>query len=357
MATTKTDRRGPRAITIHDVAELAGVSPSTVSKALNQAPHVTEATRQRVLAAADALQYRPNSIARSLKMKRTRTIGLVTDDLGDAFTMPMMRGVEIAASEAGFAVFLCNSYGEREREREHLDALIDKQVDGIILMSGYRVRERGQPAMRLHRLPLVYLYQYTREVSAPCIIPDDFGGGEIAARYLIDLGHTRIAMVNGPLHFEAAQRRHEGFRAAMGAAGLALEPDLVRGGDWSMTTGYRAVHELMASPYPPTAVFCASDVIAVGAVSAAYERQLRVPENVSIVGFDDRLLAVQAQPRLTTVALPLFEMGQEAGKLAVAAARGESLAHGVRRVECRIVVRETTLPLGRSARPSLPTWG
>jgi LacI family transcriptional regulator len=352
MATARSNRRRPKAVTIHDVARRAGVSPSTVSKALNDAPYVTEVTRRRVLAAADALQYRPNSIARSLKMKRTGTIGLITDDLGDAFTMPMMRGIEIAASDAGFAVFLCNSGGEPDRERDHLDTLIDKQVDGVILMSGYRVRERGQPALPVHPLPLVYLYQYTHEVSAPCIIPDDYGGGALAARYLIDLGHTRIAMVNGPLHFEASRRRHEGFLAAMEAAGLEIPPHLVRGGDWSMTTGYHAVHELMASPDPPSAFFCASDVIGIGAVSAAYERQFRIPEDISIVGFDNRLLASQAQPRLTTVALPLFEMGQEAGRLAVAAARGESVPHGVRTVACRLVVRDTTASFeGAALRP------
>lgn len=345
--TTKT-RRGPRTASIRDVALRAGVSLSTVSKALNGAPHVTPETRSRVLEAAAALGYRPNSIARSLKTKRTRTIGLVTDDLGDAFTMPMMRGVEIAASEAEVSVFLCNSYGERDGERVHLEALLDKQVDAIILMSGYRVRERAAPARALAGLPVVYLYQYTSEVQVPCIVPDDAGGGALAAEHLLELGHRRVAMINGPQHFQAARDRVAGFASALERAAVPWSGELLGGGEWSMVTGYRAAHRFLDRPEPPTAIFCASDVIALGAIAAAYERGLRVPEDLSIVGFDDRLLASQAQPPLTTVALPLFEMGRVAGAIAVGAPPAGVARAGLHTVPCSLVRRSTTAPPSRS---------
>jgi LacI family transcriptional regulator len=343
-------RIGHRAVSIRDVAQRAGVSPSTVSKALNGAPHVTTVTRNRVLEAAGALGYRPNSIARSLKTKRTRTIGLITDDLGDAFTMPMMRGVEIAASEAGVSVFLCNSYAEPERERSHLEALLDKQVDAIILMSGYRVRERGAPARVLEGLPVVYLYQYTSQVAVPCIVPDDVGGGALAAEHLLEMGHTRVAMVNGPPHFQAARDRVVGFRSVLERTGIGWHDDLVSGGDWSMVTGYQATRRFLERPVRPTAIFCASDVIAIGAIAAAYERQLRVPEDLSIVGFDDRPLASQAQPPLTTIALPLFEMGHIAGAIAVRAKPHGVPKIGTQTVPCSLVRRSTTAPPPHEAR-------
>ena len=341
-------RTGPRAASIRDVAEKAGVSPSTVSKALNNAPHVTPETRRRVLEAAAALSYRPNSIARSLKTKRTRTVGLVTDDLGDAFTMPMMRGVEIAASEAGVSVFLCNSYGERDGEQAHLEALLDKQVDAIILMSGYRVRERGAPARALTGLPVVYLYQYTNEVQVPSIVPDDTGGGVLAVEHLLELRHREIVMINGPQHFQAARDRAVGFRSALQRAGIDWHDELVSGGDWSMVTGYQAARRFLERPVPPTAIFCASDVIALGAIAAAYERQMRVPEDLSIVGFDDRLLASQAQPPLTTIALPLFEMGRVAGSIAVGSTPPGGQVVGLRTVPCSLVRRSTTAPPRRA---------
>ncbi len=145
----------PGRITIRDVAKLAGVSPATVSKVLNNARHVSGDAQNRVLRAVTKLGYQLNSIARSLKTKSTRTLGLVTDDLEGVFTMLLMRGVEEAASAQGFSVFLCNSYGEREKEKKHLSVLLNKQVDGVVLLSGYRVRERTGPALPLGTLPLV----------------------------------------------------------------------------------------------------------------------------------------------------------------------------------------------------------
>ena len=190
-------KRSSQAITIRDVAQLAGVSPATVSKVFNETSYVSVETKERVLAAIDKLNFRPNTIARSLKKQRTLTIGLVTDDLEGVFTMSMMRGVEQVASAEGFSVFLCNSYGDVQREKEHLDVLLAKQVEEIILLSGYRVRERGAPAFRLGSLPVVYLYQYTHDTNAPCVIPDDLGGGYLGTRHLLNQGRRRIGFING----------------------------------------------------------------------------------------------------------------------------------------------------------------
>src|SRR5215475_6495013 len=207
-----TDDKKSTNATILDVAKLAGVSKSTASKALNNQNYVSEETRVRVLDAARKLNFSPNQVAQSLKRKRTFTIGLITDDLEGLFTTSMLRGVEEAVSSKYFNVILCNSFGDAARERAHLEMLLTRQIDGIILLSGYRVRERGGPALRLDDIPVVYLYQYTTVLAAPCVIPDDLGGATLGAHHLIQLGRKRIAFINGPAHYEATHQRLDGYR-------------------------------------------------------------------------------------------------------------------------------------------------
>jgi LacI family transcriptional regulator len=329
-------------ITIRDVAQLAGVSPATVSKVMNDAPYVSEATRVRVRAAAEKLNFRPNSIARSLKMSRTSTLGLITDDLEGVFTLSMMRGVEEVASAQSFSVFLCNSYGDMARERAHLEMLIDKQVDGVILMSGYRVRPRGAPALSLGKIPVVYVYQYTQDVPVPCIVPDDFGGAVAATYHLLSLGRRRIGVINGPTHYEATQKRLAGVQQAHAEMGVGFDVGLVRVGKWYESSGYTLAHELMKMPQPPDALFCMSDSIAAGALDALKELSVRVPQDISLIGFDNRNFAAHQRPPLTTVALPLVEMGRLAGELLLEAIhdKGEQTA-ALHAVPCELVIRQS----------------
>ena len=328
-------------VTIHDVARLAGVSSATVSKALNNAPHVSAEARRRVQEAAAKLGFRPNGIARSLKARRTLTLGLITDDLEGVFTTAMARGVEEATSAQGFSVFLCNSYGDAARERAHLEVLMDKRVDGVILLSGYRVRERGAPALPLGSLPVVYLYQYTHDLPVPCIVPDDRGGGAIGTRHLIGLGRRRIAFINGPYHYEATYLRLEGYREALREAGLAWDPALVRTGKWYEDSGYDNARDLMALHEPPDAIFCASDSLAAGALDALRDLGVRVPEDVAVVGFDNRNFAAHQRPPLTSVALPLYEMGQLASELLLAAIAGTAAEPALVRVPCSLIQRRS----------------
>jgi LacI family transcriptional regulator len=332
---------GAARVTIHDVAQLAGVSPATVSKVLNDAPHVSRSARERVLNAVGKLEYRPNNIARSLKKQRTHTVGLITDDLKGVFTTPLMLGVEEAVSAEGFSVFLCNSHGEAARERAHLEVLLDKQVEGVILMSGYRVRERGLPALPLGALPNVYLYQYTRDGDAPSVIPDDRGGAAQGTLHLIGLGHRRIAFINGPHYYEATHLRLEGYQESLALKGIPYDPSLVRVGKWHEDSGYRLTHELMALREPPDSIFCASDSLAAGALDALHELGLRVPEDVAVLGFDNRDLAAHQRPPLSTVALPLYEMGKLAGELLLAAIHGRAPEATIHRVPCYLVQRES----------------
>lgn len=335
------NRAPSNSATIYDVAQLAGVSPASVSKVLNDRPNVSIDVRQRVNDAIAKLNFRPNTIARSLKASRTLTLGLITDDLEGVFTMSMMRGVEEVASSNGFSVFLCNSYGDMERERQHLNSLLAKQVDGVILLSGYRVRERGQPAAPLGNVPVVYLYQYTHDLNAPCIIPDDEGGAVLAVQHLLKAGRERIAFINGPMHYEATHRRLEGYRFALESIGVQYEPNLVRVGKWHEDSGYRLTHELMTLKDPPDSIFCASDSLAVGAIDALHELGLDVPRDVSIVGFDNRNFSAYQRPPLTSIALPLYEMGTMAGDLLIKQVVGQPLPvqQQIHIVPCQLVHR------------------
>jgi LacI family transcriptional regulator len=330
------------AVTIRDVSQLAGVSPATVSKVLNNSPEINDLTRERVLEAVRKLDFRPNNIARSLRVKRTLTLGLITDDIEGLFTTSMVRGVEDATSAQGFSVFLCNSYGQAERERKHLEVLLDKQVDGVILLSGYRVRERGAPALPLGTLPVLYLYQYTYDIPAPCVIPDDRGGAILGTRHLLEQGRRRIGFINGPAHYEATHLRLEGYRQALEEAGIRFDPALVRVGKWHEEYGYALAHELLALPEPPDALFCASDSLAVGARDALRERGLRVPQDVALVGFDNRPFAAHQRPPLTSVALPLYEMGRLAGELLMSAILNGPAEPLIHRVPCFLVPRQSS---------------
>ena len=329
--------------TIRDVAQLAGVSPATVSKVLNDAPHVGTESRARVEAAIAKLNFRPNTIARSLRKSRTLTLGLLTDDIEGVFTMSLMRGVEEAAQTQGFSVFLCNSYGDMARERSLLDALLAKQVEGVVLLSGYKVRARGAPALPLGSLPVVYLYQYTHDTAVPSVIPDDVEGGLLGTRHLIESGYRRVALINGPAHYEATHLRLQGYRQALEEAGLPFDPSLVRVGKWHQDTGYRLTHELMALSQPPDAIFCTSDNFGAGALDALHELNIRVPDQVGLVGFDNRPFSAYQRPPLTTVALPLYEMGLLAGELLLAAILEGHQEAVIHKVPCQLIKRATTL--------------
>ncbi|MFF2371605.1 LacI family DNA-binding transcriptional regulator [Agromyces sp. NPDC058110] len=332
-----------RRLTLKDVAAEAGVSVSTVSKVINDRHDVGPELRERILATIDAMGFRPNTMARSLRIQRSDTIAIVTDDLEGIFTNTMMRGVEDAAQLAGSGVLLCNSYGDPQRERAQLRRLLDKQVDALIFMSGNRVGPRPSPALPIPPdVPYVYLYEYGDD-SVLSILPDDEDGGRIAALHLADVGAQRIALVNGPHEWEATVDRRRGFESGLADRGLALDPRRVRETrSWNPDEAYRVVTDLLAAEPDLDALFCASDDLASGALAAIADSGRSVPGDVKVIGFDNRSMAVHQRPPLTTIALPLLEMGGMAGERVLAASRGETLVGGVVRVPATLVAREST---------------
>jgi LacI family transcriptional regulator, galactose operon repressor len=326
-------------VTIKDIARVAGVAPSTVSKALNGSMEVSETTRANVTAVASRLGYRPNSIARSLKVRRTHTLGVITNDREGAFTTAMVHGLADVASSHSFGVFLCNSYGGFAKERQHIELLLDRQVDGII-MTGFKVEQRGAPAAPTRDVPLVYLYSYTSATDSPCILPDDEGGARLAAEHLIGLGRKRIAFLNGPPSYEATHLRLAGYRSALQEHGLPAETGLIEtAADWNQDSGFRLAQQLIAQPARPDAILCANDDLAAGAILGLSELGLKVPRDIAIVGFDDRPFAAHLPIPLTTVALPLIEMGEVAAKKMFDALSGEQIENELIRVPCQLIIR------------------
>jgi LacI family transcriptional regulator len=329
----------PGARTLRDVARRAGVSIGTASKAMNASGRLSAETRAKVLDAAKALDYRPNDLAQSLHRARSMTVGILSTDSFGRFTFPIVEALERRLSDRGIAVFMCNATDDPLRERRHIEQLLGKRVDGLIV-TARRADKRPPITPAVRGLPIVYVFSYVDDPNALCLLPDDEGGAKLAVNHLARLGRTRIAHITGPSHFEAVRLRAKGWRAALNEAGLpAADADCLPG-RWSERWGREAVEALFArGRRRPDAIFCGNDQIARGAVEALREKALSVPDDVAIVGFDNWDVMTDAtRPLLTSVDMNLGALGSEAGAALLGMIAGESLA-GLRRLPCSLVVR------------------
>lgn len=301
-------------VTIADVAAHAGVGAGTVSRVLNNSPRVSEATRARVLAAIEVLDYRPNPLARGLSTGRCQTLGVVVPFFTHASAVERLRGVAAALDGSRYDLVLFNVESPVHRD-EHFATLTRRdRADGLLVMS------LPPPSTSLHRLatsgvPIVLLD--ARGPDVPAVVTDDVQGGRLATQHLIDLGHERIAFIgddhDNPLGFTAGRCREEGYRRTMADAGFPVPEGYVRHGPHVRSVARQLASELMSRADRPTAIFASSDTQAVGALEAARAAGLRVPDDVSVVGFDD--IEVSGYVGLTTVRQPLFESGSLAAKL------------------------------------------
>lgn len=339
--TTPVKRTGRRGLTIHDVARAADVSIGTASKALNGTGHLKKETRDRVLAAAASLGYRPNDLAQSLHRARSMTVGLITNDSFGRFSFPIVEALEEVLANEGIAVFMSNATDDPARERQHLEQLMRKRIDGLVVTAR---RADKRPAIGpLAGIPVVYVYSQADDPDAICLIPDDEGGARLAAEHLVETGRRRLAHIAGPERFEAVRLRRDGFRAGVQAKGVPYYPELYLNGAWSEAFGREAVAGLFDGTRPaPDALFCDNDQLARGASEALRERGLRVPEDVAIVGFDNwEVMALAARPPLSSVDMNLRNLGREAGLALLALMSGETL-RGTRRLPCSLVIRQSS---------------
>ena len=295
--------------TIGDVARRAGVSTATVSRVLTGQGRARPETRDRVVAAARDLGYRPSGVARSLRQRATRTIGLIVTDIENPFFPQLVRAVEDAARELGYAILLCNADDDPERESGYLELLVDRWVDGVVIAAsslGGRHREWLADAP----LPIVLVNSAERGVGLSTVASDNRAGGDLAASHLLELGHRRFAVLAAPPRNIDGPARLAGARAAIAAGGVAEDAIRVAVGDAGVAGGERAAAEALAADPGLTAIVAYNDLMAIGAMRAVRAAGRRVPGDVSVVGFDDVDLAAYVDPPLTTVAQATSEMGR-----------------------------------------------
>lgn len=366
---------GPN-VTSHDVARVAGVSQSTVSRALRNDPRISEATRQRVRDAVAELRYVPSEVGRSLVTRNTRTIGIVITDLNSVFYPFLVAPLqdEVAARDYRMVLFtdrvdtVPESNFERRRSADRetgvtgakdaqarpdessgistlLDRLLDRSISGAILttsvLDGQVPRELAQRS-----LPFVFLTRFVEGVHADIAVVDNSLGASLAAAEAVRLGHTRVGSIFGPANTSTGRDRERGIRAALTAAGVPLADSMTRRGAFTFESGHSAMTELMREDPPPTVVLCANDAVAIGAYNAALAMGLSVPADVSLVGFDDLPMAGWEVFGLTTVHEPIEEMARTAVRLLIDRIEGGINGSEVRQrvFEPRLVVRRTLTP-------------
>ena len=329
-----------RSSTIQDVADLAQVSISTVSRVVNDAGYpVRPETRRRVLEAIGALDFRPNPIARSLVGKPTQTIGLIVPDISNPYYPLLSRGVEDVASEQGYTVFFCNTDRSAAKARHYVEVLREKQTDGLIFAGG-GLEENGEPLLSegdSGRVVLIGRHHW----PFPSVQVDNARAARDATCHLIELGHRRIAFISGPIGLTSARDRLAGYMQAMEDPGSRVDQSLIQEGDFQAESGYQAAFSLLQSREAPTAIFAANDQMAIAAMAAAYDLGLRVPEDVAVVGFDDTPAARDVRPALTTVSLPTYEIGASAARLLLRLLAGEATEETVW-LPTRLVVRQSS---------------
>ena len=337
---------------IRDVATAAGVSPSTVSVVLNNidGARVAESTRRRVVEAAERLGYQPNPLARGLRTRRTQTIGFVSDVIATTpYAGQLIQGAQDAAWRAGMLLLLVNTGGDVKLERHAIRTLLHRHVDGIVYASMYH-RVLEVPQLR-RGLPLVVLDAKPAGGSVPHVVPDEVAGGAAAVTELLEQGHRRIGFVADWYDIPAVDGRLQGYRESLARYGVRFDPALVLREEPGAPGGHRGVARLLELPEPPTGVFCFTDSMAMGAYRAVADRGLRIPDDVSVVGFDDHpLIASSLAPGLTTVALPHYDMGVWAVQtlLALAEAATPSTDRPLQKLmPCPLVRRDSVGPPSR----------
>jgi len=326
--------------TIKDVAHMAKVSPATVSRVLNGGVPVSEPKRASVMAAIDRLAYRPNAFARSLATNRSGGIGVVVSEVSSAVYGGIIQGIESVIEAYDMHMVVSSGHARAGLERDAFDFLRQRRCDALVLqLDGADDDEVVEWAR--HDVPIVIVGRYIEELHDRCLHLDNVAGGHLATRHLLDRGHSAIAHVGGRADLADARERLQGYRSALEEAGIAYDEALVADGGFVEEGGQRAMRRLLERGCEFTAVFAANDQSAAGAMRTLREAGLRMPEDVSIVGFDDTLLAQYLVPALTTVRQPLLEMGQAAAWLALTLLGIDARREVMHRFEPVLVERES----------------
>ncbi|MEX5664614.1 LacI family DNA-binding transcriptional regulator [Pseudomonas neuropathica] len=329
--------------TIKDVAALAGISYTTVSHVVNNTRPVSQEVRLKVEAAIKSLDYVPSAVARSLKAKTTATIGLLVPNSLNPYFAELARGIEDYCERNGYCVILCNSDDNPDKQRSYLRVLLEKRIDGLIVASAGGDSGLAQGLAGV-KTPMVIVDRGLDGVDADLVRIDHEYGAYLATRHLLELGHRDIATIGGPASTSVAQMRLAGYCRALKEAGIDVRQERMLESDFTSTGGYNAAAILLESN-PPSAIFAGNDMIGIGVLRAAAERNVRVPSELSVIGFDDIQMSRYVYPALTTVGQSILQLGEMAAEVLLRRIATPTLGTDQRIVTPSIVLRESTAPL------------
>lgn len=322
-----------------DVAKLANVSTATVSRVLRNPESVKETTREKVLRSIAQLNYQPNALARHFRRSKTNTILVIVPNIENTIFSQMVQGIEATAAQNNFRVLLGNTNRNVDKEYDFLNLLRQRQVDGMILLSG-KIDNQTLNGL-VEQYPVVLVSEYLEGVDITTVCIDNVTCGKIATEHLIKLGHKRIAHISGSMDTLLSRDRLNGYLQAITQFGLKLDDRLIHEGDFSFESGYKQMRELLHLENRPTAVFASSDEMAMGAIKATKDHGLKVPEEVAVVGFDNIRFSSIFDPGITTVAQPAIEMGNTSMKLLLEHLNDPSFQHQKIMLKSELVLRES----------------
>lgn len=329
-------------VTIRDVASQAGVSHQTVSRVINNNERVSPETRSRVLDAINQLGYKPNAIARFMAKGRTRSLACLSPNLTDYTFACIIEGAEIEARQSNYFLITASAPDEDTFRCLVEELIASRRTEGLLVINPYI---DGRYLSLPQNVPIVFVGACPRSEQVDSVALDDRGAAHLAVGHLLELGHRRIALITGPQVEDCTQDRLVGYREALRGADIEPDPALMVEGDWSATSGFEAVAKLYARGVNFTALFAQNDRMAIGAIRALRERGVRIPQDVSVIGFDDLPLASYFDPPLTTMRQDMFGIGREAARLLVRALEDPTSPHRQIRLPAELVVRNSTAPI------------
>jgi len=327
--------------TIKDVAKKVGVSTATVSHVVNKTRFVSEAISERVLQAIRDLNYQPNAIARSLVKRKTHTIGIIITDILNPFYTAIVRGIEDVTYQSGYNVMLCNTDEDPAKEILYIQILLEKRTDGLIISTAFR--DGGHPLLpQLRAIPLVTIVRKIKGLRSDAVLGDNTGGAYEATDHLIQLGHRRIGIISGPIGLSSGAERLEGYKKALKNHRIPVEERWIGMGDFKKESGYSLTKKLLQEKTPPTALFVVNNQMTIGALNALTELGVRVPEDLSLISFDDMEWYSLINPSLTTIEQLPYLMGKTAGEMLL-----QKISHKRRNskkvvIPSRLIIRNST---------------
>jgi LacI family transcriptional regulator len=327
--------------TIYDIAKEAGVSIATVSKVINGKGRISSETRSAIFAIMERFDFQPSVIASALTGKRTFTLGLLVPDVSNPFFAEIARAIEDRGHQLGYSVVMCNTDNKDEKVERYISLLLQKSVDGIIIATGIEKKEILEQLLA-RGIPVVLIAREMPLVAVETVIVDDYAGGSMAANHLLQLGHTEIAILAESRKVSSSRERMRGFRQTMVDTGLTFNEKWLKICDYKVEDGKKNALELLQEAIRPSAIFSCNDLLAVGALQAAKELQISVPSELSIISFDNTILASVSNPPLTTIAQPMEQMGKLAVDMIVEDIKDDNRAKQ-RIVFCpELLIREST---------------